>query len=243
MILIVAYAFCQPTPGPVGQALDSAPRAALAPLAQPPLCVVTGDCSQRILIKFRSSTVSVGENGTDYNTLPPPDLPGLVLLSEAPFLGIRVYAIVGNANNPTVVCTRLQSQYSQIQYCDLNASIKLHQQLAPVPNPPPLAAPNDSLFPSQYSLSAIGIPDVWKTGNFGDKRVRVGIIDSGEFSLHPAWSFVCCLQEIIAPTQIVKTVIKCVPVYVIDTGHALRCSTMKASTDNLMDKVRFVPNA
>jgi hypothetical protein len=172
-----------PAPAP---APASAPAVAAAGLPAPTLTDCPDSACFRgptVLITYRSSTISLNTtNATsvDFVTFEPPVLPGLVLLNYGPRLGLYVYKATEANVSVSTLCTTLMQQYPVIQICEADATISLNQQPRAVPNPPPSATPNDPLFAQQYALTAPKIPDVWKGGNYGDKRVRACIIDSGE---------------------------------------------------------------
>lgn len=173
-----------PAPGPVAELASPAPAC-------------TADCPQgpNVLITYRSSTVSLNTTcddtqGTncnttdggvvDFVTFVPPALPNLVLVSVGLRIGLYVYKATEPDVSVPLLCSNLMQQFPVVQICEADGTISLNQQPRPVPNPPTSATPNDPLYPQQYALTAPKIPDVWKGGNFGDKRVRACVIDSGE---------------------------------------------------------------
>lgn len=169
--------YLAPAPAP------STMSASLAPLPEggpPPV-----EMGPMILITFRGGRVSLNiTNSTDYVTPAPPSLPGLILVNEAPFLGTRYYRITDGTTDVTVKCQSLLRDFPQIQICEPDVKVGLNQVPVPVPNPPPSATPNDPLLSSQYALTAINVAETWSSGNFGDKRVRVCLIDSGLDATH-----------------------------------------------------------
>ena len=160
-----------PAPAPAPSVGEAAPYGEGAPLAAPS----SMPNILRVLIKFTDSTISLNSTGTDFTNVREPPLPGLALVGQASYLGILIYESTDaqTMDDAATVCASIMQQFQNVQFCEPDSQVELDQ------NPTPSATPNDPLYSTQWDYPQIGVPTVWKGGNFGDKGVRVCVIDSG----------------------------------------------------------------
>ncbi len=160
---------CPPAPAPSIEL--AAPYGEAAPLAAPSSLPNI----LRVLIKFTDSTISLNSTGTDFTNVEEPPLPGLALVGRASYLGILIYESTDaqTMDAAPAVCALIMQQFSSVQFCEPDSQVQLDQDATTS------ATPNDPLFSTQWDYPQIGVPTVWKGGNFGDKGVRACVVDSG----------------------------------------------------------------
>jgi len=118
--------------------------------------------------------VNVG-NGTDASAptpeVAPHDIPGVTLIANLPFLGEAIYRGTTEEQDADDLCDIIMS-YQNIETCEPDTGTVLDQSI-------PDATPNDPDYLAQTYLNTTNTISLWQQGLFGNRNVKIGIIDTG----------------------------------------------------------------
>lgn len=139
------------------------------------LCMVAVASCTTVIVTFTDNLpVSVGNHSDASAPTPqvaPRSIPEVTLVSDLPFLGEAIY----KGNDPDAdaeeVCDIIM-MYANVETCEGDGTVGLHQ-------PTTTASPNDPSYSSQTYLNTTNTVGLWQQGVFGNRNVRIGIIDSG----------------------------------------------------------------
>ena len=125
-----------------------------------------------VIVTFTDNLpVSVG-NGTDASAptpqVAPVNIPGVTLVADLPFLGEAIYSSVDPDVDYDTVCDLIMMR-ENVETCEPDSGTILDQT----------ATPNDPNYSQQTYLNTTNTVGLWQQGVFGNRNVRIGIIDSG----------------------------------------------------------------
>lgn len=116
--------------------------------------------------------IDVG-NGTDASgaapDVAPSDIPGVRLVMDLPYLGEAIYQGLSDSQDADDICDAVM-MHRNIETCEPDSTGGIDQGTA---------NPNDPVYPEQTYLNTTNVVSVWQQNIFGNKNVRIGIIDSG----------------------------------------------------------------
>ena len=113
--------------------------------------------------------VSVGSNDSDVATPQvAPEVAGVDLVANLPLLGEAIYRGTNDSQDADDICDLLMTAVN-IETCEPDSQGGIDQT----------SNPNDPAYPGQTYLNTTGIGTLWQQNIFGNKKVRIGIIDTG----------------------------------------------------------------
>ena len=127
---------------------------------------------QTVLVTFVDNLpVSVG-NGSDASAptpqIAPHAIPGVTLVSNIPALGIAIYRGTRPDQDSDELCDLIMT-YRNVETCEPDSDTTIDQT----------ALPNDPVYPAQTYLNTTGTVALWQQNVFGNRNVRIGVIDTG----------------------------------------------------------------
>lgn len=142
------------------------------------LYVACASASSTVIVTFMDDLpVGVG-NGSDSSQATAPvagdDIPGVRLVADLPYLGEAIYEGLSDSQDVDDVCDVVM-MYRNIETCEPDSSGTIDQ----------ISTPNDLAYPAQAYLNTTGVVTLWQQNIFGNKNIRIGIIDSGVDLLNP----------------------------------------------------------
>ena len=115
--------------------------------------------------------ISVG-NGSDASAptaqIAPHDVPGAQLVADLGYLGAAVYRSTGLSEDADALCDLIML-YANVETCEPDSTSTIDQT----------AFPNDPAYGRQRYLNTTNTVALWQEGIFGNKNVKIGVIDTG----------------------------------------------------------------
>lgn len=136
------------------------------------LATVSCDQLATVVVTFMDDLpVSVG-NGTDASAptaaTVPDNVPGVVLVADLGFLGEAVYSATDAGQDADDLCELIMMRHN-VETCEPDTTASIDQT----------ALPNDPLVPRQGYLNTTNTVALWQEGVFGNRNVKIGVIDTG----------------------------------------------------------------
>jgi hypothetical protein len=174
------------------------PNNAIISNAVQPIYVMGNTTSQNTVTLISSSTTSQTDNNTNQNTNTTPSNPTenrtdavpnqLVLRFDANTSQADVNATLDSLNATVVQqIDELNTVVVQVPQNTTMSMLALPNVEVAEPNyyVNALHTPNDTRYPEQWALPAMGMPDAWHIWSANTAAVTVAVVDSGVYAAHP----------------------------------------------------------